>query len=391
LTVVIPTLGRPGLAAAVASCAGADQVVVVADSARGPVTLPPLPANASALEVVGGDHGYTARTAGIHAATGTHLAFLDDDDVYTPDAIGLFKHHACALPVIFRMDHYHHGILWRDPVLEFGNVSTQMFVVPNDRERLGTWAPHVPGLQEPGGDYTFLRGCCERMGEPVWRDEIVAVLRPDTRGPAVTVVTPWRDHPELAPDFYMAMQALAARDRLLVVDDGSEPPQRAQLWTLEHVGFSRACNVGLAAAETDAVLFLNNDIAATRADWLEPLRAAMEPGVLVGAELRDSPHGAVDGERLPYLDGWCIGGMTVDLRDLGGWNETLDEPAYYGDNLLCLEARLAGMTLREARTGLIHKRNVTAGPATDPVVVAASTANRERFLERARDALGVMA
>jgi len=50
-----------------------------------------------------------------------------------------------------------------------------MFLVPNDPERLGEWAPHIDGR---GGDFTFIRSCVERMGAPVWRSEIVAALSP---------------------------------------------------------------------------------------------------------------------------------------------------------------------------------------------------------------------
>lgn len=161
LSVIIPTVGRDTLDAAVESCAGADEVIVVHDQT--------------------GDHGYTARHKGMAQATGTHLAFMDDDDVYTPGAIQVMRDQACDRPVIFKMDHYTHGILWRDQEVRFGNVSTQMFVVPNEPERFGRWEPHMPGWPEPGGDYTFLKGCCERMGAPVWRDELVAVLRPSER------------------------------------------------------------------------------------------------------------------------------------------------------------------------------------------------------------------
>ena len=134
---------------------------------------------------------------GIQRATGTHLAFMDDDDEYTPGAIALMRNAAADVPVIFRMDHYSHGVLWRDREIRFGNVSTQMYVVPNDPARLGTWEPHIPGLPEPGGDYTFIAETCEKMGEPIWREEIIATLRPELHDKTISIVTPWKDHPEL--------------------------------------------------------------------------------------------------------------------------------------------------------------------------------------------------
>lgn len=183
LSVVIPTLGRESLAATLASCADADEIVVVLDTARGCRQLPcALPANAvfeyGNFGVTGGHAG---RVHGIKYANGTHLAFFDDDDVYVPGAIELMRNAACDVPVIFRMDHYWHGILWREQRLYFGNVSTQMYVVPNRPEQLGTWEPHEPTYAQPGGDYTFIAGCVEKMGGPVWREEIISVLRPDGR------------------------------------------------------------------------------------------------------------------------------------------------------------------------------------------------------------------
>jgi GT2 family glycosyltransferase len=202
--------------------------------------------------------------------------------------------------------------------------------------------------------------------------------------PSLTVVTPWLNHRELERDYWAAMRTVGAE--VLVIDNGSEPPL-PNAWRLDrNTGFSHACNVGLELARTDAVLWLNNDIAAVRADWLEPIRDALEPGVLVGANLRFDQHGSVDGESFPYLDGWCLAGMRDDLLDLGGFDESYAEPAYYSDNDLCLRARAAGMRLREVPVGLVHKLNVTAGHSV--AVSEATVANRQRFIERAHELMG---
>ena len=200
-----------------------------------------------------------------------------------------------------------------------------------------------------------------------------------------TVVTPWLNHRELERDYWAAMRA--ANARVLVIDNGSQPRLPNGVRSETNLGFSAACNLGLHHAHTDAVLFLNNDIRATSADWLATIEDALEPGVLVGSNLRYDSHADVDGEPFPYLDGWCLAGMRADLLALGGWDETLAEPSYYGDNLLCLEARLAGFALREVRVGLEHLTNRTAGPSTDENVRAATMANRERYIARARAAI----
>jgi len=124
----------------------------------------------------------------------------------------------------------------------------------------------------------------------------------------------------------------------------------------------------------------------TRASWLDELTDAVEPGVLAGP-LRIDPHAWVDGQPIPYLDGWCLAGMRDDLNTLGGFDETLEEPAYFSDNLLCLEARIAGMTLREARVGLYHMGSRTSLPGDNPEVHAVTASNREVYMARAREVL----
>ena len=109
--------------------------------------------------------------------------------------------------------------------------------------------------------------------------------------------------------------------------------------------------------------------------------------MLVGP-LRNGNHADVDGQSFPYIDGWCLAGMREDLLRLGGFDEGLAEPAYYSDNLLCLEARAAGMTLRDVRPGLQHLENVTAGNQFTPSVQAAATTNRAIYQARARELLG---
>lgn len=399
LSVIIPTVGRPGLLRAIDSCAEADEVIVVLDKAANLTAWPEemrarqIQPNVKIFECIGGDHGYTARTKGIAEATGTHLCFLDDDDVYTEGAIERFRESACEVPVIFRMDHYAHGILWREPKLEFGNVSTQMFVVPNEPEKMGVWAPHAPGLAEPGGDFTFLRGCAERMGSPVWREEIVAQLRPDFL--TITVVTPWYNHPELADAYVEAMKGLAPRDECIVVDGSDFDAREVEEQLLrsnrisisassENLGFTRGSNYGLEHAATGAVLFLNNDIRTNGPGWVERIREALEPGVLVGAQLRYDRHADVDGQNLPYLDGWCLAGMRGDLEELGGFEEELEDPGYFSDNLLCLRARAAGMSLREVNTGLVHLNGVTSGASRGVDHSASTLANYEYYAREAR-------
>jgi GT2 family glycosyltransferase len=207
--------------------------------------------------------------------------------------------------------------------------------------------------------------------------------------PSITIVTPWLNGRELERDYFAAMRCIDAEH--LVIDDHSDPPLPNALHPGERFGFSGCSNVGLEAARTDAVLFLNNDIAAQRPGWIEPIRDLLEPGVLVGAQLRTDPHGMVDGQPMPYLDGWCVAGMTDDLLGLDGWDETFDEPSYYGDNDLSFRARLAGITLKEARVPVVHLRDTKPPVMPSPHVQAVTVKNKARFEARVRAELGVAA
>jgi GT2 family glycosyltransferase len=201
---------------------------------------------------------------------------------------------------------------------------------------------------------------------------------------SVAVVTPWRDHLELQAGYDRALELGPWPDELLVVDNGSDPRLTfAAIRNEENLGFCRACNQGLEAATSDVVVFLNNDVEAAEHGWLEQVADTVEPSVLVGARIRSDLHTMVDGTVYPYIDGWCLAGLRDDLQELGGFDTSLEEPAYYSDNLLCLEARARGFTLREARVGLIHMVGVSTDHI-DPSTEAASRSNHQRYQERVR-------
>lgn len=206
---------------------------------------------------------------------------------------------------------------------------------------------------------------------------------------SITIVTPWLEHQELAADYTDAvLPELLDHDEVIVVDNGGAPgfPYARTITGDVNLGFARGSNLGLGHAATDVVLFLNNDVRLGRRGWLDRIREAVKQGVLVGP-LRDPEHAAVDGTRFPYIDGWCLAGMTDDLLDLGGFDHRLQEPAYYSDNLLCLAAREAGMSLRHLNVGLHHKLSATAGPDGNPSAAPAAAHNRALYISRARSVL----
>lgn len=208
--------------------------------------------------------------------------------------------------------------------------------------------------------------------------------------PSIAIVTPWHEHGELAAAYFRAVDQ-GAPDELIIIDNGSATPlQFADIRLQHNEGFHFASNVGLRTATTDAVLFLNNDIEMEERDWLDRIRAALQPGVLVGACLRTDPHTRVDGEIYPYLDGWCLAGMRDDLLGIGGWDETLEEPAYFGDNILALRARQAGLKLLAIDVGLSHIGSQTSRSLDWAEVAAVTARNRRVYQRMVREANAVL-
>jgi hypothetical protein len=182
LSIIIPTIGRQELRRILGELAPQlspqDEVLVVGDG--------PQPA---AREIAGGfgsrvkywehgsDHcwGYPQRNWVMPRASGSHLMFFDDDDRGAPAALQHVRDAARAnpgRPLMFREIH-EEGLIWGRKRVELSNVSTQLFVVPNDPARLGKWG------QRYVGDYDFVVSTLALYpgGEEalVWREEVIAV------------------------------------------------------------------------------------------------------------------------------------------------------------------------------------------------------------------------
>jgi glycosyltransferase involved in cell wall biosynthesis len=129
-----------------------------------------------------GDAGDTPRNQTMHRAAGSHLLFMDDDDVYVPGAFAKMRRFADENPGrigIFRMEYTTGPKRWRVPELKNRNVSTQIFLVPNAPGKLGVWE-HRGTIH---GDYTFIEETARLQGEPVFVDEVTVRVRP-IRNPA---------------------------------------------------------------------------------------------------------------------------------------------------------------------------------------------------------------
>lgn len=192
VSVIIPSIGRPMLVRTVLSLVMQNQPnliepIVVFDSHE----PPPdgfgdiLGALAKATDGVwpflryftydAGHHcwGHCQRNYGMLQAHGTHLAFLDDDDVWLEDAIISMNRWANDLPAIFRMRYNDGSVLWKTPTLDEGNVGTPMFLVPNKPHKLGTWGDRYEG------DFDFILETSSLYeGRLCWQRDVVAHIRP---------------------------------------------------------------------------------------------------------------------------------------------------------------------------------------------------------------------
>jgi len=204
----------------------------------------------------------------------------------------------------------------------------------------------------------------------------------------LSIVTPWKDAPELIPDYEQA----TAGAQIVIVDHGSHLTNALELERLCHRtggfylrddgpwNFARLNNRGLRRAVGAAVLFLNNDISAAGA-WLDQAeRDCLTGAALCGPALLTRQ---IAGRTLLYVEGWAIGAARQIWDALGGWDEGY-QGGYWEDNDLCLRAVQSGYTLRRTSWPLLHKSNYTS--ARTPGAYDHSAPNQERFERMAADA-----
>lgn len=134
------------------------------------------------------------------------------------------------------------------------------------------------------------------------------------------------------------------------------------------------------------VLFLNNDITAPSAEWLERVRADVRHDGLYGPSLQQQ---LILGRWMPYLEGWCIAATMRTWRRLGGqraWAADIYLKPYWEDNDLCFRALAKhGMALVQTAWPVQHIGGGTSGNlATWGEVLEA---NRATFVNRVRQVL----
>lgn len=269
----------------------------------------------------------------------------------------------------------------------------------------------------------------ERQAEPLPEPESIRLpaALPASDTPQVSIIIPAYNH--LAHT--AACLASIAETRcdstieVIVVDDASgdeTPDQLADLPGLrflrndENLGFIGSCNRGAKAAKGEYVLFLNNDTQVTDG-WLDALLDTFDQrpdAGLVGARLV-YPDGTLqecggivfsDGSgwnygrgddpdrpeyqplrEVDYCSGACIMLRRGLFDSLGGFDRHY-APAYYEDTDLAFKVREAGLRVFvQPRATIVHFEGVTSGTDLASGAKRYQAVNREKFLERWREAL----
>jgi hypothetical protein len=117
-----------------------------------------------------GDYGNYLRDQAMKIAVQDYFIFLDDDDVFAPNAIPIIKHEIAQLyprPIMFRMINGNGELLWRTREVTPGNVGGSMFCCSNTPGKLGTWA-NGAGHQS---DLHFIEETLKLYG-PGWRQNL---------------------------------------------------------------------------------------------------------------------------------------------------------------------------------------------------------------------------
>ncbi len=194
ITVIIPTIGRYALHDALASIApqlnAEDHVLVACDGVK------QWPWVKETVSDFADDfphaewtcfyekerqgywgHAIANQSLSLYVTEGSWVWRMDDDDVATPHALESLrdaqKHPWAVFRMTFGPGHYAEGMtIWREPRLRHGDVGTPMFFAPLCNARFGL---------EYAGDWVYAEALQAELGPPVFREEVVCVVRPEAQ------------------------------------------------------------------------------------------------------------------------------------------------------------------------------------------------------------------
>lgn len=127
-------------------------------------------------------YGHAQLNYGLEQAASSWLLCQDDDDIYSVGAFDAIRDAIAGLqvprPLLFRFRSYHGLIYWqREGLIARNHIGGHCAVFPNIPSRLGRFGPDYTG------DYDYIRSTLDLWPEGdkivVWRDQIIAIARPD--------------------------------------------------------------------------------------------------------------------------------------------------------------------------------------------------------------------
>lgn len=239
-----------------------------------------------------------------------------------------------------------------------------------------------------------------------------AAFQPRAKNPKVSVVIPTRDRADLLESCLGGLFERtdgANLDVIVIDNDSKDPAALTLLARYEHRGlirrlllpgafnFSRACNIGVGAAEHDLVLLLNNDVEPLGPDWLADLAGELDDpkvgaagslllfpdgfvqhgGVTLGAGtiarhsfhfLRpdDKREGLLRERReVSAVTAACLLTRRTLWREVGGMDEKLT--VAFNDVDFCLKVRKAGFKIIwTPKPAMLHRESVSRGADDTP-------------------------
>ena len=190
LSIIIPSINRNTLLSTVQSIAtqldSDDEIIIVFDGPghtyldlstlkyKGSIVQKSTPTNTKNL-------GASQRDLGISVATGTHLLFCDDDDMFVEEALASVRTHIKehpTTPLVFQMKFQHDGkVLWEIPEVKICNVGTPMFVVPKVTN-LPKWSDFPMGFH----DFWWIEYISKTIAKPIFIAKIISLIGPRGHG-----------------------------------------------------------------------------------------------------------------------------------------------------------------------------------------------------------------
>jgi hypothetical protein len=180
ISVILATIGRPTLANTLRSLSQLrkeEEVIILVDGwheVSAIIDSVELQCKKSVIYCRDniGFWGHPNRNRFSKVANGTHVMHFDDDDVYVPGAFNRVRREIANDPNSLLIFGYDCG--WKKmptfPKIEYHNVSTQCYVIPNKPQQFGHWGLFY------GGDCEFAQTC--QFGEPKFFYDVISVRRP---------------------------------------------------------------------------------------------------------------------------------------------------------------------------------------------------------------------